>query len=70
MQSSVCQRIVDDIQKDTDNPNRSITCISMDYFYRDLGSSESELARTGNFNFDHPGMLTKQKAEVVVTQYG
>ena len=48
---------MDEIQKDSDNPNRSIACVSMDYFYRDLGTSESELARKGNFNFDHPGNL-------------
>ena len=49
---------MDEIQKDSDNPNRSIAFVSMDYFYRDLGTSESELARKGNFNFDHPGKLS------------
>ena len=57
-QSSVCQRIVEEIKSDHSTRSNSIYCLSTDLFYRDLTTEESELAKTGNFNFDHPGALS------------
>ena len=34
---------------------RQIITLSQDSFYRNLTSDESEQAKRGKFNFDHPG---------------
>ena len=42
------------ISEDAQNARQIIT-LSQDSFYRDLTSKESEQAKKGMFNFDHPG---------------
>ena len=42
------------VSEDAQNARQIIT-LSQDSFYRDLTSKESEQAKKGMFNFDHPG---------------
>uniref|UniRef100_A0A0N4ZLU3 Uridine kinase n=1 Tax=Parastrongyloides trichosuri TaxID=131310 RepID=A0A0N4ZLU3_PARTI len=48
--SSVCQAIVNKLGKS----KRQVLTICQDSFYRELTPEESEKARRGDFNFDHP----------------
>ncbi|XP_067950947.1 uridine-cytidine kinase-like [Watersipora subatra] len=52
--SSVCKKIVEDIKNDLSTRSNHIFCLSTEIFYRDLNLEESESAKKGNFNFDHP----------------
>ena len=56
-QSTVCKRIMEKLgQEAIEQEHRRVVCISQDSFYRDLTEQQSELARRGQVNFDHPGM--------------
>nr|CAG4635424.1 EOG090X050I [Artemia franciscana] len=53
--STVCQTIIERLgQFDVDQQQRQVICISQDSFYRELTPAESEKAKLGQFNFDHP----------------
>ncbi|KAF0302484.1 Uridine-cytidine kinase 2-B [Amphibalanus amphitrite] len=41
-------------QEAIEQEHRRVVCISQDSFYRNLSSHQSELARRGQINFDHP----------------
>ncbi|KAF0313698.1 putative uridine-cytidine kinase [Amphibalanus amphitrite] len=56
LQSTVCKRIMERLgQEAIEQEHRRVVCISQDSFYRNLSSHQSELARRGQINFDHPG---------------
>ena len=42
-------------QTDVDRRQRQVFIISQDSFYKNLNDEEKELAKKGQFNFDHPG---------------
>ena len=47
------------VSEDAEN-GRQIIMLSQDSFYRDLTPKESEQAKKGMFNFDHPGIHIPQ----------
>ena len=56
LQSTVCEKIrVLVVNEDAEN-GRQIITLSQDSFYRDLTAKESDQAKKGMFNFDHPGL--------------
>ena len=57
--TSVCNAIIQRVQRDhkdiTGSLNSaSVTILTQDLFYRNLSAEEMEAAKKGNFNFDHP----------------
>ncbi|XP_043201282.1 uridine-cytidine kinase 2-B-like [Amphibalanus amphitrite] len=57
--STVCKRIMERLgQEAIEQEHRRVVCISQDSFYRNLSSHQSELARRGQINFDHPGHMS------------
>lgn len=52
-QSSVCSKIVEVLDR-SNAKQKHIVTVSMDLFYKDLSDDEVELAKSGNYNFDHP----------------
>lgn len=58
--STVCEKIRRLVVKEDEENGRQIITLSQDSFYRDLTSKESEQARKGMFNFDHPDAFDHQ----------
>lgn len=59
--STVCRKIMEKLGQDSLKAGeRRVTCISQDSFYRRLEPAEQELAKRGQFNFDHPDALDDQ----------
>jgi len=58
-QSTVCQKIVEALEKNTAGKNfrQHIEVISQECFYRELNDQERQLAINGQMNFDHPGIV-------------
>jgi len=52
--TTVCEMIIDEIQKNPDVADASVKILSQDLFYRELTDDQIELAYAGRFNFDHP----------------
>ena len=57
LKSTVCEKIRKLVVSEDAQNARQIITLSQDSFYRDLTSKESEQAKKGMFNFDHPGKL-------------
>lgn len=53
--STVCEKIRRLVVNEDAENGRQIITLSQDSFYRNLTSKESEQAKKGMFNFDHPG---------------
>ena len=57
--TSVCNAIIERVQRDHKDITgslslASVTILTQDLFYRNLSAEEMEAAKKGNFNFDHP----------------
>lgn len=52
--STVCERIMECVVKQSFEKERQIISLSQDSFYRGLSAEESAKAARGQFNFDHP----------------
>jgi len=58
--STVCEKIRALVVNEDAENGRQIITLSQDSFYRDLTAKESEQARKGMFNFDHPDAFDHQ----------
>merc|ERR1712109_124795 len=58
--STVCEKIRKLVVNEDAENGRQIITLSQDSFYRDLTSKESEQAKKGMFNFDHPDAFDHQ----------
>lgn len=58
--STVCEKIRKLVVSEDAQNARQIITLSQDSFYRDLTSKESEQAKKGMFNFDHPDAFDHQ----------
>ena len=56
LQSTVCEKIRALVVNEDAENGRQIITLSQDSFYRDLTAKESDQAKKGMFNFDHPGL--------------
>uniref|UniRef100_A0A915Q3Y7 Large ribosomal subunit protein eL30 n=1 Tax=Setaria digitata TaxID=48799 RepID=A0A915Q3Y7_9BILA len=68
--SSVCARIMEKLGKAHE---RRVVTISQDSFYRNLTEEETKKANRGEFNFDHPGYISKdfdviESADVIIVE--
>ena len=59
LQSTVCEKIRALVVNEDAENGRQIITLSQDSFYRDLTAKESDQAKKGMFNFDHPGLWPK-----------
>ena len=52
--SSVCRKIIDEIDLINHEHKKQILIISMDSFYKQLSGDELQRAERGDINLDHP----------------
>lgn len=52
--TSVCKKIISELQEMNGANPISVVCISQDSFYRDLNPEDLALAKKSEYNFDHP----------------
>ena len=60
LQSTVCEKIRALVVNEDAENGRQIITLSQDSFYRDLTAKESDQAKKGMFNFDHPDAFDHQ----------
>jgi len=60
---AVCKKIKDMLDMDQDIDTSKFVVISQESFYRDWTEEEKELAKKGQFNFDHPDVLDAKMIE-------
>lgn len=46
-------------QEGVETNKRRVVIVSQESFYKELSKDEAEVARKGNFNFDHPGEIAR-----------
>jgi len=57
LQSTVCKKIVEGLEKNSKNVRHHVEVISQECFYKELDDQQRQLAIKGQLNFDHPGMM-------------
>ena len=55
----MCNRVIEELNQseNSSNPN-AVVVVSQDSFYKDLSPHEKDLAKVGEYNFDHPGKFS------------
>ncbi|XP_074616715.1 uridine-cytidine kinase 2-A-like [Acropora palmata] len=60
--STVCAKIMEQLgQEGVETNKRRVVIVSQESFYKELSKDEAEVARKGNFNFDHPDAFDSDK---------
>ncbi|EDV27442.1 uncharacterized protein TRIADDRAFT_20888 [Trichoplax adhaerens] len=53
--TSVCKKVIEELDLAENSSNRNaVVAVSQDSFYKDLSPHEKDLAKVGEYNFDHP----------------
>jgi len=66
--TSVCKKIISELNELNGESTTSVVCISQDSFYRDLNNEDLALAHKSEYNFDHPRTIDDEAILELLTE--